>query len=50
VPPEQGLQAAVLPGIAEVQVLQGVGHMGMFEALEKCAGIVRGFWEFCADR
>jgi pimeloyl-ACP methyl ester carboxylesterase len=49
VPPEQGLQAAVLPNIADVQVLEGLGHMGMFEAKEKCAEIVRSFWEFCAN-
>ncbi|GAB4500197.1 MAG: alpha/beta hydrolase [Saprospiraceae bacterium] len=48
--PEQGLQAAVLPNIADVHVLPGVGHMGMFEAPEKCAAIVRQFWEFCATQ
>lgn len=48
--PEQGLQAAVAPDIADVHVLQGVGHMGMFEAPEKCVEIVRGFWEYCANR
>jgi pimeloyl-ACP methyl ester carboxylesterase len=50
VPPEQGLQAAVLPNIADVHVLPGVAHMGMFEAKEKCVEIVRRFWEFCAAR
>lgn len=50
VPPEQGLQAAVLPNIAEVHVLQGTAHMGMFEARENCVEIVRVFWQFCANR
>jgi pimeloyl-ACP methyl ester carboxylesterase len=50
VPPEQGLQAAVLPNIADLQMLEGVGHMGMFEAKEKSAKIVRSFWEFCANK
>lgn len=50
VPPEQGLQAAVLPNIADVHVLPGVAHMGMFEATKKCVEIVRRFWEFCAAR
>lgn len=48
--PEQGLQASVLPNIADVHVLSGIGHMGMFEAPEKCAAIVQQFWEFCAAR
>lgn len=50
VSPEQGLQAAVLPSVADVQILEGAGHMGMFEATEKTAQILRGFWEFCAKR
>ncbi len=50
VPPELGLQAAVVPSLAELQLLQGVGHMGMFEATEMCVEIVAGFWEFCANR
>lgn len=50
VAPEQGLQAAVLPNIADVHMLESVAHMGMFEAPEKCAEIVRRFWEFCANR
>jgi len=48
--PERVMQAAVLPAIADAHVLSGVGHMGMLEAAEKTAGIVRRFWEFCAQR
>ena len=50
IPLEQGMQAAVLPDIADVHVLSGVGHMGMLESTEKSAEIVRRFWEFCAAR
>lgn len=49
-PPERVLQAAVLPDMADVHILPGVGHMGMFEATEKTSEIVRFFWEFCAQR
>ncbi len=48
VPPEQGLKAAAWPNIADVHLLSGVGHMAMFESVEKSAEIVRRFWEFCA--
>lgn len=48
VPPEQGLKAAVLPAVADVHLLPGVGHMAMFESIEKSGEIVRRFWEFCA--
>lgn len=50
VAPERVMQAAVLPDVADVHILPGVGHMGMFEAAEKTARIVQRFWEFCAQR
>lgn len=50
IPQAEALRAAVLPDIADVHVLPGVGHMGMFEAPEKVVEIVRQFWEFCARR
>lgn len=50
IPAGEGLKAAVLPGMADVHVLPGIGHMGMFEAPEKSVEIVRQFWEFCARR
>lgn len=48
--PEQAMKATILPNIADAQVLEDVGHMGMFEAKEKSAEIVRSFWEFCARK
>lgn len=48
IPVEEGLKAAVLPSTADLHVLEGVGHMGMFEAPEKSVAIVREFWDFCA--
>lgn len=47
VPASQALQAAVSLDVADVHILPGIGHMGMFEAPEKCLGIVRSFWDFC---
>jgi len=48
VPPAQGLSAATAPGIVDVHLLPGVGHMGMFEATAETAGICTDFWRFCA--
>lgn len=47
VPAELALQAAVLSDVADVHLLPETGHMGMFEAPEKCMEIVRSFWDFC---
>lgn len=35
--------SALLPGIARVEMLPGVGHMGMFEAPEKLTDAIRAF-------
>lgn len=48
--PEMGLQAAMLPDIVDIHVLEGIGHMSMYETPEKTVEIVRSFWEFCAQR
>lgn len=45
IPVEQALKAAVLPATSKIDLLKGVGHMSMFEAPEKAAEAVRGFWE-----
>ena len=50
IPSEWVFQAALMPAVADVHVLSGVGHMGMLEAPEKSVEIVRQFWEFCARR
>ena len=45
--PARVLAASMLANTADVHVLQGVGHMAMFEAPEKTVDIVRQFWDFC---
>lgn len=48
VPVDQGWQAALLPPMASVEVLPDVAHMGMFEAPEQSAAIVRTFFDLAA--
>ncbi len=50
VPPRQALTAAALPRVADLHVLPGVGHMGMFEAPERTAEILSDFWTFCTRK
>ncbi|MBK7935812.1 MAG: alpha/beta fold hydrolase [Lewinellaceae bacterium] len=50
IPSGWALQAALLPAVADVHVLPGVGHMGILEAPEKLVEIVQQFWQFCARR
>jgi pimeloyl-ACP methyl ester carboxylesterase len=46
VPLEQALTASLLPGLASVHVLPEVAHMGMWEAPEQSAQILRDFLRF----
>ncbi len=39
-----------LPNVADLHVLPEVAHMGMFEAPEKAAEIIRHFYSFCMKR
>ncbi|HMX39022.1 MAG TPA: alpha/beta hydrolase [Saprospiraceae bacterium] len=50
IPVEDGLRAATLPDVAEVEVLEGVAHMGMFEAPQEVAGVLKGFWATCVGK
>lgn len=50
VPPAQALGAAALPRVADVHLLPDVGHMGMFEAPDRTAEILSGFWRFCSAK
>lgn len=50
VPVDLATAAAMLPAITDLQVLPGVGHMGMFEAPERTAGMVQSFWTDCLAR
>lgn len=45
--PNRALQAAALPQTADIRLLKGVAHMGMFEATEKTGRAMAEFWEFC---
>ncbi len=45
VPVAQGLKAALLPDMAQVEVLDGVGHMGMFEAPGATAQAMLQFYQ-----
>lgn len=47
VPPDQALKAALLPAISAVQLLPRIGHMGMYEASEPSARILKEFRQFC---
>ncbi len=47
VPPDQGLKAAMLPLVAEVQLLPEAAHMAMYECPEETAVILNSFWDFC---
>lgn len=47
VPVDQAWKAAMLPDIAMVEVLDGVAHMGMFEARDSSVGVLRRFYELC---
>ncbi len=44
IPLDNALKAAALPPVCDLHVLPGVGHMGMWEAPEKCGQFVRGFY------
>ena len=50
IPPGWVLQVAHLPAIADIQLLAGVGHMGMFEAPVQTGTILSNFWQFCTSR
>ena len=44
IPLDGALKAAAMPAVSDLHVLQGVGHMGMWEAPEQCAQYVREFY------
>ncbi len=50
VPVKLATQAAMLAHTTDLQILPGVGHMGMFEAPERTASMVQSFWSDCLAR
>jgi pimeloyl-ACP methyl ester carboxylesterase len=47
IPEENSLEQTHLPKVADIHILDKVGHMGMFEATKQTQGIVRQFANFC---
>jgi pimeloyl-ACP methyl ester carboxylesterase len=43
IPPENSLRQTHLPNVADVNILQGVAHMGMYEKERKCTEILLKF-------
>lgn len=49
VPLENSMAQTALPKVADIHVLDKVGHMGMFEATKQTQTIVRQFVQFCEN-
>ena len=49
VPLEKCLEQTALPDVSDIQILEGIGHMGMFEATKATQKIIQNFIEFCND-
>ncbi|MCB0634588.1 MAG: alpha/beta hydrolase [Saprospiraceae bacterium] len=49
IPEESSLEQTHLPKVADIHILDKVGHMGMFEAVKQTQSIVRQFANFCQD-
>lgn len=48
--PADTLRTALSADVADVHVLPGLGHMGMYEAGDSLAGALLRFWQFCSNR
>ena len=44
VPLEKAWQTALLPNISSIEVMEGVAHMGMFEATSQSATVIQSFY------
>ncbi len=40
---------APLPEVADIHILDDVGHMGMFEAKKEIQNIIKNFVKYCHD-
>lgn len=47
IPHSQSMEQTYLPAVADIQLLDEVAHMGMWEAPEKSLRIIRNFIAFC---
>jgi pimeloyl-ACP methyl ester carboxylesterase len=50
IPWENSMAQTHLPAVADIHILEKVGHMGMFEATKQTQGIVRQFVQFCQNQ
>ncbi len=48
-PKENSFNQMVLPNVSDIHVLDGVGHMGIFEAKNKCVSIIKNFIDFVSQ-
>lgn len=48
IPQEMSRRQTTLPAVGQVECLEGVGHMGMFEAPEQALGALRRFIKLCS--
>lgn len=48
IPEEMSRRQTTLPAVGQVECLEGVGHMGMFEAPEQTVGMLRRFINLCS--
>jgi pimeloyl-ACP methyl ester carboxylesterase len=46
IPKENSFDQLALPNISKIHILNGVGHMGMFEAKDRCVSIIKKFIDF----
>jgi len=49
IPLNKSMEQTALPDVAHIHVLEGVGHMGMFEATKETRKIIKHFLKFCTD-
>jgi pimeloyl-ACP methyl ester carboxylesterase len=50
IPKENSFSQLALPTISDIHILNGVGHMGMFEAEKECVSILKNFIDFVCQR
>ncbi len=48
-PKENSFNQLTLPNISDIHILDGVGHMGMFEAKATCVSIIKNFVAFVSQ-
>jgi pimeloyl-ACP methyl ester carboxylesterase len=47
-PPDQGIKAALIPDVVDLQLLSEAAHMAMYEYPKESAAILNSFWDFCS--